>query len=277
MKRTARLASLALVGVLAFTACGNDDPDEPATAGDPVSSDATGHATGGSPDETKDGTTAEEPAEGEEVDLQAFLDDLEQGAAAITSGHMTMELRAGGQSFAGEGDIAYEDGRPLMVLTMTMPGAGETEIRVIGTDMYLRIPGVTGKKFMKTDLSDPNNPLGDMSDMLDPAKAFAQYREGYTSVRFVGEDEVQGETMRHYVARVDPSRVDALKGQPGVDQLPPFTFDLWLDDEDRVRQAEAEMAVAGQTMTMEMSLTDIGKDVDVQAPPPSQVTRAPRA
>lgn len=273
MKRTARLASLALVGTLALTACGNDDGDDTgANAGDPA--DLTSQTT----DEGGDEPTAEDPSgaapEGEQVDVDQFVSDMEEGVDAMTTAHMTMDMDLGGQAMKGEGDISYEDGYAAD-LSLTVPGIGSMRMIMVEPVIYLKSAQL-GPKFIKMDLSDPRGPLGPMAEMfegMDPATQLQQFEEGITSVTLVGEETVQGEEMRHYVIALDPTRMKQFRGQPGVAELGEVEYDAWLDDEHRLRQVE--MALPGQG-SMRTSITDLGKDVDIEAPPASQVASAPK-
>lgn len=275
MKRTARLASLALVGTLALTACGDGD-DDTATSGDPV--DGTSLTTdadeGG--DEPSEDEATDDPSEGEEVDVDQFIADMGEGVDAMTTAHMTMEMDLGGQAVTGEGDLSYVDGYRAD-LSMTMAGLGDIRMIMIDSVMYMKSAQL-GDKFIKMDLSDPDGPLGQMAEMfegLDPATQLEQFREGITSIRYVGEESLQGEDMRHYVITLDPSRIEQFRGQPGIARMGELTYDGWFDDEHRLRQME--MTIPGQAAgTMRTTVTDLGKDVDIQAPPASQVVEAPQ-
>lgn len=275
MKRTARLASLVLVGALALTACGNDEDDgTKATSGDPV--EGTSQTTDEGSDEPTEDESSEDLSRGDEVDVERFVADMREGVDAMTTAHMTMEMDFGGQAVQGEGDLSYEDGYRAD-LAMTMPGLGDLRMIMIGSVIYMKSPQM-GEKFLKLDLSDPSGPFGPMAEMfegLDPATQLEQFQEGITSIRFVGEESLQGEDMRHYVIALDPSRIEQFRGQPGVGRLGELTYDAWFDSEHRVRQVE--MTMPGQAAgSMRTTVSDLGKDVDIQAPPDSQVAEAPQ-
>jgi len=269
VKRSRRLAALVLLGSLALTACGDKDSDDSsgALAGGPAgSSDA-------------EPTTSETPA-GDDVDVDAFLADLRDGAESMTTAHMSMTMDVGGMSITGEGDVDYTHAEPRAAMTMTVPGqAGELEIRIIGTIFYMKIPGQTDAKFAKLDASDPNGPLGQLGSMIesmDPAKSFELYADGFKRATYLGQDERGGETLDHYRVYVDTSKVDAFKDLPSTAGIPKeFDYEIWLDDDHIMRGMT--MAIPGGMGTMEMTVSDLGEDVSIEAPPASQITTKPLA
>lgn len=275
MKRTARLASLALVGTLAFTACGNDDGDDTkASSGDPA--DGTSQTTGDGSEEPTDEETTDELEEGDEVDVDQFVDDMVEGTESMTTARMDMDMDLGGQKMTGAGDLSYEDGYKADI-SMEVPGAGAMRMIMIDSIIYMKMPQMGGK-FVKMDLSDPNGPMGDMSQLMssvDPAKQLESLEEGITRVVYEGDDEVQGEEMGHYVITVDPSRVKQFKDVPGAADLGELEYDAWFDGEHRLRQMEMDMPEAAGGGDMKVEVTDLGKDVDIKAPPAAQVTTLP--
>ena len=268
MKRTARLASLALVGALALAACGNDDSED--------SSATSGNAADESSQTSdKSGSDAEAPAEGEEVDVEALLDDMSEGLGTMSTAHVTMDMTLMGQKMHGEGDSSYEDDDTRSRFTMTVPGAGEMEMVLIGTTLYMKLDQLTQGKFLKADVRDPNGPLGDMSSLVtsvDPAQNFEAYRAGYTKAVYRGEEELQGETMRKYLFTLDLTKVDQFKQQArkaGISETP---VEMWLDEDDVMRKLHMEMDVQGQKTVTDVEVSDLGEDVTIEAPPASEVT-----
>ena len=71
--------------------------------------------------------------------------------------------------------------------------------------MYL---GLSPKRYIEYDLSDPNSPLGtDLTDQLDPGQMVDVFEEGVTDARYLGEDEKQGVPLERYRITVDPKVV----------------------------------------------------------------------
>lgn len=277
MKLGTRLSALALVSALVLTGCGDDTKNDDAVAGAPgTSSSSPGtDATDAATDAETDGADTDTAA-GEAVDIDDFLADLREGADDMTSAHMSATMELAGQAMEMEGDVDYNDGEPRMLMTMTVPGMGGMEMRMIGKVIYMKIPGQTGGKFVKMDLSDPNGPLGEMSslfDQMDPAKAFETYSAGFTAATFLGQDEHGGEMLDHYRVKVDTSKVDQFKQLPSQAGVPKtLEYDLWLDDDHRMRGMKMDVPGAG---TMDMTVSDLGKDVTVEEPSESEITTMP--
>jgi len=260
---TRRLAALVLLGSLALTACGDKDKDSSdARAGDPAVS-----------------AGSEPEAAGDDVDIDDFLADLRDGTESMTTAHMTMTMDVGGMSITGEGDVDYTHGEPRAAMTMTVPGQpGEMEMRIIGTIFYMKIPGQTDGKFAKLDASDPNGPLGQLGSMLesmDPAKSFELYADGFTRATYLGEDERGGDTLDHYRVYVDTSKVEAFKDLPSTAGIPKeFDYEIWMDD-DHIMRGMTMALPGGMGGTMDMTVSDLGEDVSIEAPPASQIITKP--
>lgn len=154
-----------------------------------------------------------------------------------------------------------------------MGGTGDMEIIVVDNAMYMKL-AVMSDKFLKLDLDDPDNPVGgSFTGQLDPRAQAEVMEEGLQTATYVGQEEVEGETLDHYTAVVDSTAMlEQMEGAADVaGQLPEtITYELWLTDEGLFRQMEIDMgAVAGE---MRMRFVDWGTDVDIEAPPASEVT-----
>lgn len=273
MKVERSLITLVLAGVLVLSGCGDDDKDKGnAKVGDSAS---TSVSESSSESVTEDATDS---PEGEEVDKDDFLADMRAGVEGFTSAHVTMEVAASGGDMSGEGDMSLADDKLAMAMTMKMPSlGGEAEIRLVDGFMYMKIPGQSGGKFFKLDLSDPSGPLGSLgglTDAFDPSKSFDTFAEGLTKVTSLGTDDLDGEDLDHYVLTIDSSKVKAFKDIPGASSLPKtITYDMWVDDDFRMRGMDMELPT-GKT---KVRYTDLGEPVEIKAPPPSQVATMPGA
>lgn len=268
MKLHRSLTALALAGVLVLSGCGDDD-NGGAKVGDSASASVSD-----SPSETPSQTGSDE---GEEVDRADFLADMRAGVEGFTTAHVTMDIAAGAGDMTGEGDMELTGGKLAMAMDMSLPtlGDGKVEMRLVDGFMYMKMPGQTGGKFIKLDLSDPSGPLGSLgglTDAFDPSKSFDTFAEGLTKVVALGEDDLDGEDLDHYRLTVDTSKVDAFKGIPGAASIPEtLEYDMWVDDEFRMRGMEMDLPT-GKTS---VRYTDLGEPVDIEAPAPSQVTTMP--
>ncbi len=257
MSRPATLRRLAAAAVLplafvSLSACGSDDG---AKAEDSSSTSGSSGSSGSSTDDLQ---------AGDSVDPADFTDRFENGFENTTTAHESMSMSAGQTgSMTGEGDVDYTQDSPAMDMTMSSDMAGG-DIQVILVDkvFYMKAPGMGGDKYLKMDLNDPNSPFGSLGSQLDPQEALKSFGEGIKTVTYQGEQD--GEDQ--YEVTVDTQKMldgmgetgQAASGAGMPDEL---SYDVWLDDQDRITKMTIDLGKIG---TMEMTLSDFGKDVSIE-------------
>lgn len=261
-----------LVGALA--ACGPDDSksaDQDSTPAASSSSPSDEQSSESPPADQSDDTQA-----GDSVDPHDFTEEIRDGLGDMTTAKIHMEMTGGPSTVTADGQANYRTNPPSMAMTMQMAAMGnqQMEMRLVGNKMYMKMGQLTGGKFMAFDLGDPNSPLGDtdaLIDSMDPTKAFEQFEDGVQKVVFVGEETVDGEDADHYRLTVDPSRLH-YQDSSAAGMLPKtMRYDIWLDDEGRLRRNQIDMGKLGTTT---VTASDFDAPVKITAPPPSQVTTA---
>lgn len=263
--RRGLVAALVPLALSSLVACGGDDTEK--------SSSPTSPTTSVSPSETDSA-----PAAGENVPPADFVALFEAGFENLTTAHQTMTFdRGGAGTMNGAGDVDYSDSPPAMSFKMTgsLFGASGMDMRMVDGMMYMQIPGMSDGKYVKFDLSDPSSPLGALGAQLDPQAMFASFEKGIESVTFVGQEDVDGESLDHYSVVVDSNAILESLGQtpPGGGALgDQITYEFWLDGDHRLRQMTTDMGALG---SMKMTVSDFGKDVSIEAPSPDQVTQMP--
>jgi hypothetical protein len=257
------LAALALPLLLGgLAACGSDDE-----GADPAASSSS----------SADSDESSEVESGGEVDKAAFVDDLKAGLEASTTAKMAMHMDMGGQVIHADGDVDYTTSPPQMAMTMESPAAaGETiEMRLVDEVLYMNMGQMTNNKFVSYDLTDADSlPPGmdQLSTTMNPLAAFDSFEEGVQSVVFVGDEDVDGEEVGHYEVKVDTSKIEQFKELPTQAELPQtVSYDLWLDDQDRMRKMTMTMDMGGAPMELEVGFSDWDEPVDISAPPASEV------
>ena len=269
-RRLAVASAVLPIALFSLAACGSDEGGD--SASDTSSPSASADA-GESPSEPESSAAV---AEGEEIDPADFVAEYKAAFEKSTTAHMTMQT-AGDAGFTAEGDIDYSTTPPSMEMTMSGAMAGEgLDMRLVDGTFYMTVPNGDGK-YYSFDLSDPNNPLGsDFTKQLNPATAFDSFEDAITSVTLVGEEDVEGEQMRHYALVVDGTKIagQAGAGAPAGTLPDEIAYDVWLDSEGLFRKMESDMGPAGQ---LTMNIDDWGKDVSIEAPPKDQVTTMPGA
>lgn len=269
-----RLATIALtvpLGLAALTGCGGDDAAEDAAP-------AGSGARAGAEDETgagEDGDTEEvSVAAGEEISAEDFTDLMVAAFDEATTADITMEMTAGGQEIEAVGQADYRTQPPSMRMEMSgMGGMGEMTMVMVDNVIYMRIAQMDDK-FIKLDLDDPANPMGDtFTNQLDPRAQAEIIEAGLVSATYVGEESVEGEDLDRYTAVVDSAAMfEQMQLDPAAAGALPeeITYDLWFDDEGRFAQMVVDMgATAGEVV---MRFENWGTEVDIEAPPAGQVT-----
>jgi LppX_LprAFG lipoprotein len=254
----AAIAPLLLTGVVA---CGDD-------AGDP------------------DSAALASLEQGDQVDPDEFIDAVADGIEASTTAHLEMKLSLGDQlTTSASGDVDYTTDPPASALSMEVPGAGEMELVFVDDVLYLQVGAVSGGKYWKVDLSDPDGVFGRMGldkmlDQSDPLGALESMKGAIDEVTLAGTEEVGGRDLDHYELTIDPQAVLHSYGtdlpDAAAEAMPDsMTYDIWLDDQDRLAQMELDFPVMGQQVSMEMTVDDWGQDVSIEAPPADQVAEMP--
>jgi len=263
---TGALAALALASAL--TACGGDD-SSPAEAQDPATTATSSTATAGSsPSEATD-----EPSpidDGAQVDVAEFVDRLQAGIDKTKYAHIDFTMGGAGGEMKGAGDVDYTRKPPNMQMTMEI-GPEKVGMLLVDGFMYIQ-SSQAGNKYIKYDLSDPNNPLGSgLADQLDPAGSIKTFTKALSSVTSSGSEDVDGRSLDKYVLTVDTTQ---LAGQTDTTTLPAeMQITVWLDDEDRMAKTSMGMGA----VLYDASLSDFDTTVDLKAPPKDQVVTPPAA
>lgn len=235
-------------------------------------------------------------------------DKTEQAGTARMSMEMEMDGPTGTVTTSAEGAFEMTAKRGHMTMQMDMadapagtPDMGTIEAIFDGTVIYMKMPALSAQlpgnePWMSFDLQEAGEQLGmDLGALMqsgssDPTQILQYLRGASGDVETIGEEEVRGASATHYRASIlfdkiveqSPADVrdavemtiDQLKQWMGTDQMP---IDVWIDAEGRmVRQVQgfeyASGPAAGTSVSMTMEMYDFGVDVNVEIPPPSQVT-----
>lgn len=286
-RSTLRRSAAAAAAVLAFTslaACGGSDDgdgdnssEEAGTGSGSEPSDGTASDEADAGDETDapgDDETDEEDA-GDPIEKSEFIDLYLAAMDKATTATMTMSF-GGSVSIEGTGSADFSTTPPAMKLSITDPTTGQKqEMIVVDGIMYL---GLQPNKYIEYDLSDPNSPLGtSLTEQLDPTAMADVFEEGITESAYIGEDEIDGETMEHYRVKLDSKALldeaELPSGAPTDAVADELTFDMWFDDAGNFRRQEASLGVTGGSV--ELNYDNWGDPVDIVAPPKSQITKLP--
>ena len=213
-------------------------------------------------------------------------------------------------SFGAEGLYDYERQRGSLTMDVSalLPGAsglGTFELRQLGSTLYMRMPAVAGafvpqgKQWLSVDLDAALGKAGlgginPANLQQDPSLFLGLLRASSVDVKEAGYDTVRGADVTRYTAKLDLRKsvnasLDRLElsdeeeaalrraAAQLADQVgtKPIPVEVFVDADGRLRRLNMDlsMAVQGQRLALEQTVDyyDFGVDVDVDAPPASQV------
>lgn len=269
--RVRAVAASAVVALLLspLAACGSDE-EKPEAAGSTASSSAKADVSASA---TPAGDAETPGASGEEIDAANFAELMSAAIQEQETAHVSMKM---GDSLSVEGDVRYGDDGTAMKVTM---GMGQQDATMIFVDdvLYMQMPGMSqpGKWTKVTKGDAALGQIVEQMDAMGPRGSLEVMKNGLQEVRLVGTEEVDGEQLKHYEVTVDAQAALESLGQlgdaAGGDVPQEVSYDLYLDDDNLMRRIVLD--VAGQQMVMETS--DWGKDVEIEAPPASDVVELP--
>jgi len=267
VRRAAAATTVAMLTLGGLTACNGND-DEPTATDEPSSSSPS--------------AASSSPSSGSTIDPETFVDDVLSGMSDPTTAHLTMSMEGGSAQVSMDGDVDYTATPPEMAMTMSgaMTGLGDgkdIEVRLVDGVMYLKMPFGQTDKWVKFEVGKKGGPLSeDLLDQMDPGAQLESMKDAITKVEDVGEDE----TGHHYRLTVRSEAFRKLQDQlggtklggTGADLPEVLTYDVWTDDDNRLTQS---VIALGDLGTVTMTLSDWDEDVDIEAPPSSDVMEMP--
>ena len=269
IRRTA--VSLLAIGLLAgLTAC-NSNGDS--------SNTSDGGSTVSQSDSTTSDSTGGGDSSGTALTKDTFAQAVRDAQAQAGSAHVEATIETQGQNLTLSGDVDKLDDPAASETDMTASFGGQS-FHMILVDKVLYMSGDAlagagnGKKWVKIDLSDPSNPLGQLFQSSDPSN-FSAYLEGVKTFEDKGQETVDGVSTEHYVVTIDTKKMMAnnpmFKGQSSAALGLPktLTSDVYVDGDNRPVEIKLDLGAGG---AFEAHFSDYGKDVSITAPPANQVS-----
>ncbi|SOC53880.1 hypothetical protein [Ornithinimicrobium cerasi] len=270
-----RWAGLLSAGALTLTlgACSDDGTvaESSATQTQPA---ADAGAT-----QTPTPTEATEVAEGEEIDPTEFVAMMKSpGEAMLSSYTMTMIMRTGGEDVTLDGAVDVSGDSPALDMEMEIPGAGAMEMVMVDGRLFMSMAGLTPDgKYLEV----PPEQLGDTASALEEVDITSQmdtWEEAAREVVYVGEEDVDGQTMRHYQVTVDSAAALDAAGVTGDDAAAAtsaageeFVYEVWLDDDNLMRKLAFEL----DGVVTEMTADNWGEEQEIEMPAEGDIVQGP--
>lgn len=282
-----RWGGLLTAGVLTLTlsACGGDDNGTADSSAPPTA--ASTPSDSGAEADVAEATTAEstvseeatsDAVAGQEIPVADFVAMLQKPSKETLSTYtMSMTLKSSGGDMTMEGAVDLSGDQPLADMDMTVPGAGAMKMVMADGRIYLSMAGITEDgKFMEV----PSDTLGPASDALkdiDVTDQFDTWSETAKKIVLVGEDDVDGQTMRHYEVTMDGAAMAESMPSVGEDagvtaDVPEdIIYDLWVDGDNLMRK----IAFESEGMVTELRTDNWGEPQDIKAPSADELMSGP--
>jgi hypothetical protein len=283
LSRRLGTAALVLTIGVGVSACGDDagstdassSSDDSTAAGADEGADTSDEESEAAEEETPEASLAELSADDFYPSVMAALREAESFTFTTTSD-------TAGQAQEMAGEARFTDGGVEMKATGT--GAQAMEMILVDKAMYMKSPAFgTGDKWLKIDLSDPNSLFGMIGKATDPEVMF-KAMESPKKLELVGSEDVDGVETNHYRITMDPTQYLKAMEFPAAmaDMLPEeLVTDMWVDADNLPRKFSQTVEVkaagggAATTSNTEGTYSDFGTDVEIEAPPASEVTEQP--
>lgn len=280
-----RLGTAALVLTIGAgaSACGGDDSgsgsDDTSSASSDDSSDT---ATDDSTDAAEEESEAPAAASLAELSADDFYPSVMAALQDAGSFNFTTTSDSAGQAQEMTGQARF--GADGVEMKASSTGAQAMEMILLDQAMYMKSEAFgTGDKWLKIDLSDPNSLFGMIGKATDPEVMF-KAMESPKKLELIGSEEVDGVETNHYRITMDPtSYLKAMEFPAAMaDMLPQeLVTEMWVDADNlprkfaqtvEVKSPSGGPATKGST---EGTYSDFGTDVEIKAPPASEVTEQP--
>src|SRR5262249_12621296 len=149
-------------------------------------------------------------------------DQVAAGITDMSTAHLSMKIAGGPIGMAAEGDVDASATPPEAAMTVNYPSVGgEVGVRTVDGDMYLQGPMLTSDKWVKVPVSTEDLPLsGYLLDQLDPSKALGAMADYIDEVTYVGDEDVNGETLHHYKVTVSSDAMQKLDDELAAANAP---------------------------------------------------------
>ena len=221
------------------------------------------------------------PGDAGALTLANFASTTSEAQEDAHTVHLDADLGIQGQSMSMSGDVEMGASVQDTSLALDMDAGdlgGNFSMVLVDETLYMNAGEMTDGKFIEIDLRDESNPMGALYSQLagqtDPAAITRALEGAIENLETVGTEEIDGTTTTHYRVEVDAREVlsktlgDAMPSG-SLDSLPEtMTYDIWVGEDDLPRRLGYDMM--GTSITLDF--TEWGEPVDIQAPPPSQIT-----
>ena len=261
--------AVAVTAMLALSACGDGGGPGPTEGSEresgATSTSGTTAAAEESPPKSSSSTSTDT---GTPFDSKEFTSRMEKAVEANPTVAIDVDVTLGGEqevSAKGVQDLANN----ALEMDVEM-GGQELGYRLVDGDYYLAQP----PKWVPVT-KDSTNPVIQQTleqvQLLSMRKQFDAFVAGVVGAGDKGSEEIDGVATTHYTATVDLAEATEALGQENAEGAPETViYDVWLDEDDLIRQMTFEQDGSVATMTA----SDWGEPVAIERPKDSEIAEA---
>lgn len=249
------------------SACGGSGPDQ---------RPAADRASAGSSDAA---AVADRPAADAPLSRENFVERLGDAQLEAGSTHLEMSTAAAGTDVAMTGDVRLgekvEDSASRISMDL---GMMQLDLRLVDGVMYLKMGEMSGGKYVKVDLTDPDNPLaqqyGSLTGQIDPSEQLETFRTALVDFDNLGDggtvDGVETTKLRLVLDTSKALGKQAAQAERLGTKVPEKMEYVLLVGRDDDLLRRMTMDLAGTATTIDWSRW--GEPVEVEAPRKSEIT-----
>lgn len=268
MRRMTMALAVTAAATLSLSACGDGGGPGP-TEGSGGDSSATSTSDGGSEDPAPTSTSSTSTDTGTPFDPKEFTSRMKKAVEANPTVAIDVDVTLNGQqevSASGVQDLE----RNALEMDVEM-GGQELGYRLVDGQYYLAQP----PKWVPVT-EDSTNPIIQQTleqvQLLSMRKQFDAFVAGVVEAGDKGTEEIDGVTTTHYTATIDLAKASKALGQENAQGGPETViYDVWLDEDDLIRQ----MTFTQDASTATMTAKDWGKPVTITTPKDSEIAKTP--
>jgi hypothetical protein len=197
---------------------------------------------------------------------------------------LDLSVNGRGQTVNETADIS-PDGKSGTFSVHLPNGAGTLSALAVDNTIYMRASqqtvGIFGKRWVGLSISAPSQATPAQAPSGNDALSFLHLMPGATGqVQQLGHDKIDGARTTHYRVTIDIAKAEqsmppafhqASVGQLAALGITTLPLDVWLDEDNKLRQEKLSIDAQHEHFAMQLRLSGSSSPVNVTTPPASDV------
>lgn len=263
-----RLTVASAAVALALAGCSGESPSDPTTSAEGSTAGSTSGATSStsSPASPSSKATFPSPTDtGTPFDQAEFVDRLETALEDHPTGEVEAKVTIDGEVVT-EAKGVQDLENDLVDMTINLADTNFA-YRYVDGKAYLAQP----PKWLELKKGGVDDSTLEMLSQVHAKPRLEAFLAGLTAVTTKGQEDLDGETTTHYVAKVDSNKALEALGQDASGESQTLLYDIWLGDDDLIRK----LSFTQGNGLAEMRIGKWGEPVSIVAPKKSEIVTSP--